>query len=74
MVLARDEATVEIGGGAPGALQRSQRIQESVEEVSTPNTGCVAGHDLVPGGVVDARREVPMLIKLRYHNTTISFG
>jgi hypothetical protein len=38
-VLARDEATVEIGGDAPGALQRSQRIEESVEEVSTPNTG-----------------------------------
>src|ERR1700678_902063 len=74
MVLARDDATVEIGSGAPGALQRSQRIQEPVEKLSTTNTGRVASHDLVPGGVVDAWREVPILIELRYHNTTIPLG
>ena len=69
-----DEATVEVGGGATGGLQRAQRIEESVEKFSTSDAGRVASHDLGPGGVVDARREVPMLIELRYHNTTISFG
>jgi hypothetical protein len=38
MFLARNEATVEIGGSAPGVLQRSQCIQEPVEKLSRSNT------------------------------------
>jgi hypothetical protein len=68
------EAAVEVGGSAASALERSQRVGESVKLFAAAGVRGVTGHDLVPAGVVDPWRQVAAGIERRDQNTILALG
>ena len=71
LIFARDEATVEVGFLAPGALEGVDRAAEAVEQAASVRCCTESGVHFVPLGKVDAGWKQAVYRQSRQHNTTI---